>query len=549
MSEKLKWWQETIAYEAYPRSFKDTTGNGTGDIKGIIEKLGYLESLGVGVLWLTPVCKSPMCDNGYDISDYTSIDPSFGTMEDMDELFAKAREHGIRIVMDLVFNHTSDEHPWFIESASSRDNPKSDWYVWRDGVDGKEPSNWRSIFGGSAWRYCPLRDQYCLHTFAPGQPDLNWANPDVRHALYDAARFWLDKGAGGFRIDAITYVKKPDEIRWSEKTDGEDGMISVHDMTANQPGILAYLHEFKREVCSGRDVFTVAEANGVGPDELKYWVGKDGAFDMLFEFSHINLDFVGIELWCKPQDWTISDLKKALRDSQEATRDNGWYPAFFENHDKPRSIDHFLPACPDKKLAAKTLATILLTLRGTPFVYQGEELGYQNASFASLDDYNDISTFGQFQYAKDEGFSDEEAMAAVRRFSRDNARTPMQWDDTPNAGFTSGKPWLGVHEDYRSDNVKAQAKDPDSVLSYYRALATLRKEHRALVDGDWQEIMADDPCVIAYRRANEQETIEIYANLSCNAITLDATGSVLMATGAYETGRLAPYEAVILAKS
>ncbi len=547
----MKWWQKTIVYELYPKSFKDTKGQGTGTIRGIIEKLDYLASLGVGAVWMTPVCRSPMVDNGYDIADYCSVDPSYGTMDDMKELIDEAKKRNIRIVIDLVFNHSSDQNEWFLESKKSKDNPKSDWYIWRDAKeDGSAPTNWRGIFGGSAWTWCEERGQYYLHTFASAQPDLNWANPEVRKALYDAANFWVDLGAGGFRIDAITYVKKPD-VFVDGTPDGDDGMVSVHDMTANQPGILDYLHEFKREVSEGHDIFTVAEANGVKADELKYWVGKDGAFDMLFEFSHINLEFKGIETWCRPDPWKISDLKKALRDSQNATKDNGWYPAFFENHDKPRCVNHYFDENADKKMAAKAMGTLLMTLRGTPFLYQGQELGLENVAWPSIDCYNDISSFGQYEFALSEGFTAEQALACVHEFSRDSARTPMQWDDTPNAGFTCGTPWLPVHEDYREVNVMKQEQDETSVLSWFRTLAKLRAEYPVLAEGSYEEILADHEQIIAYIRKNEEDELCVLINLSNETAAYDPSlceGKEVILNNAetYEKGSLAPLQCVIL---
>ncbi len=510
----MKWWQKTIAYELYPKSFMDTRSQGTGTIEGIIEKLDYLASLGIGAVWITPMYRSPMVDNGYDIADYTSVDPSYGTIDDMKRLIEEAKKRNIRIVLDLVFNHSSDKHPWFLESKKSKDNPKADWYIWRDAKeDGSAPTNWRGIFGGSAWTWCEERQQYYLHTFASQQPDLNWAEPAVRRALYDAANFWVNLGVGGFRIDAITYVRKPDVFE-DGTPDGDDGMISVHDMTANQPGILDYLHEFKKEVSEGHDIFTVAEANGVSADELKYWVGENGAFDMLFEFSHTNLEFKGIETWCRPEPWEISDLKRALRNSQEATKDNGWYPAFFENHDRPRCVNHYFPENADHKAAAKAMGMLMMSLRGTPFLYQGQELGMENVAWPSIDCYNDISSYGQYEFALSEGFSKEEALACVHAFSRDSARTPMQWDDSENAGFTEGKPWLPVNENYRTLNVKAESIDPDSVLSWFRKLAEIRNEHPVLMDGSWNELMADDPDLIAYERKNDNETVTVIINLS-----------------------------------
>ncbi len=517
----MKWWQKTIAYELYPKSFLDTAGQGTGTIRGIIEKLDYLSSLGIGAVWMTPVCRSPMVDNGYDIADYTEIDPSYGTMEDMDELFAKAKEHGIRIVMDLVFNHTSDQNPWFLASKQSRNNPYSDWYIWRDAKeDGSAPTNWRGIFGGSAWTWCEKRQQYYLHTFAVQQPDLNWANPEVRRALYKAANFWIDKGVGGFRVDAITYIRKPDVFE-DGTPDAEDGSVSIHDMTANTPGILDYLHEFKREVADGHDIFTVAEANGVSADELQYWVGQDGAFDMLFEFSHVNLEFKGIETWCRPDPWELKDLKKALVNSQTATKDNGWYPIFFENHDKPRCVDHFFKAGTDPKKAAKVIGMVLYTLRGTPFLFQGQELGLGNVKWPSIDCYNDISSYGQYDFAIQEGFSEAEAIACVHAFSRDSARTPMQWNGEENAGFTKGKPWLPVHDDYAVMNVEAEEKDPDSVLNWYRQLAAIRQEETVLTEGDFSELMKESNEVFAYARSKGDQKAVILANFSDHEVTVD----------------------------
>ena len=546
----MKWWQTKVAYELYPKSFLDTKGQGTGTIRGIIERLDYLASLGIGAVWITPVCRSPMVDNGYDIADYTDIDPSYGTMADMDELFARATERGIRIVIDLVFNHTSDQNPWFLESKKSQDNPYADWYIWRDAKeDGSAPTNWRGIFGGSAWTWCEERKQYYLHTFAVQQPDLNWANPEVRKALYKAANFWIDRGAGGFRVDAITYIRKPDVFH-DGTPDGEDGMVSVHDMTANTPGILDYLHEFKREVSDGHDIFTVAEANGVSADELKYWVGEDGAFDMLFEFSHVNLEFKGIETWCRPDPWTLSDLRTALFNSQEATKDNGWYPAFFENHDKPRCVDHFFPQGTDPVRAAKLMGLLLYTLRGTPFLYQGQELGYSNVRWDDISCYNDISSHGQYEFALGEGFSKEEALACVHAFSRDSARTPMQWDSSENAGFTTGTPWLPVHENYREQNVEAESADPDSVLNWYRKLAVIRRNLPALKEGDFTPLLEDSETILAWQRTCGDHKAVILASFAKEPQSYDerlTEGLHVFVSNVkqHEKGKLQPFEAVL----
>ncbi|MBQ7221601.1 MAG: alpha,alpha-phosphotrehalase [Synergistaceae bacterium] len=515
-----KWWQTGAVYQVYPKSFQDTAGTGTGDIRGIISRLDYLAKLGVNAVWMTPVYPSPMIDNGYDISDYSGINPDFGTMSDFEELVSEAGKKGIKIVMDLVYNHSSNKHAWFLESKSSRDNPKADWYIWRDPKpDGTPPTNWRSIFGGSAWTYCEERGQYYLHTFAVEQPDLNWENPDVRRALYDSARFWLDKGVGGFRIDAITYIKKPAEFL-DGTPDSKEGTVNVHTMTANQPGILDFLHEFKREVVDGRDIFTVGEANGVSPDELPLWVGKDGVFDMLFEFSHVTLPFGDAEIWCYPEEWTLTDLKRAISASQKATANNGWYPAFFENHDQPRSVNHFLPEGADPKKAAKVLGAVLLTMRGTPFIYQGQELGMTNRFWRDIDEINDVQTKGQYDLALKEGFTSEEAMKFIRYFTRDNARTPMQWTSGKNAGFTSGTPWLPVNENYTLINAESEEKDSDSVLNWYRKLLAFRKSSDVLIRGSWREVMSESEEVFGFVRELEGREVITLANFSDKAVKI-----------------------------
>ncbi|MBQ6773219.1 MAG: DUF3459 domain-containing protein [Synergistaceae bacterium] len=528
----LKWWQKKPVYQIYPKSFLDSDKTGTGDIKGITRRLDYLKSLNIGAVWLTPIYPSPMIDNGYDISDYTGINKSFGSMKDFDELIREADKRGIKIIMDLVFNHSSDQHKWFLESKSSRDNPKADWYIWRDSKpDGGVPTNWRSIFGGSAWTWCEQRQQYYLHTFAKEQPDLNWENPEVRQALYDSANFWLSKGVGGFRIDAIVYIKKPAEFI-DGKPDAQDGTINIHNMTANQPGILDFLREFKQNVFAGHDIFTVGEANGVKPEELSLWVGSDGVFDMLFEFSHVNLAFDESETWCRPVEWKLADLKRALTASQNATRNNGWYPAFFENHDQPRCVNHFFPAGVDTDKAAKVIAAILLTLRGTPFIYQGQELGMTNINWDDINIYNDISSHGQYNIALSEGFSPQQAMKFVKYFSRDNARTPMQWTSGKNAGFSSAKTWLPVNENYKRINAEREEKDSDSVLNFYKALMKLRENHNALIAGSYREILSDSEELFAFERELNGEKFITVANFSLKPVRVpdSLTGKIILSS-------------------
>ena len=534
----LEWWKTGAVYQVYPKSFLDTTGTGTGDLQGIVSKLDYLADLGINAVWLTPIYPSPMVDNGYDISDYTSIGEQFGTMSDFDALIREGRKRNIRIVMDLVFNHCSDQHAWFQESRKSRDNPKSDWFIWRD-----SPTNWRSIFGGSAWEYCPERQQYYLHTFAKEQPDLNWENSEVRHALYDAARFWLEKGVGGFRIDAITYIKKP-AVFADGKPDAADGTVNVHTMTANQPGILDFLREFKSEVRDGTDIFTVGEANGVSADELPLWVGDNGVFDMLFEFSHVTLPLGDAEIWCHPVEWKLTDLKRAIRNSQQATSTNGWYPAFFENHDPPRSVNHFFPEGADPVKAAKCLGAILLTMRGTPFIYQGEELGMTNYPWRSIDEIDDIQTRGQYELALTEGFSADEAMKFVRYFTRDNARTPMQWTAGNNAGFTTGVPWLAVNPNYITVNAQSSP-----VLLWYKELLRLRRENPALTAGTWRELLADDENIFAFVREYGGHEVITVVNFSLESVRLpeEIAGRkvILSSENDVEPSELRPLEARI----
>jgi len=545
------WWQQTVVYQIYPKSFADTTGSGTGDLPGIIAKLDYLSDLGVGAVWLTPVYPSPMVDNGYDIADYTGIDPRYGTMADFDRLVAEAKKRGIRIVMDLVFNHSSDKHPWFVLSQKDRTNPKADWYVWRDPKpDGSAPTNWRSIFGGSAWTWCESRKQFYLHTFAPQQPDLNWENPAVRRALFDAALFWLKRGVGGFRVDAVSYVKKP-AVFADGPVDGADGLSDVHAATANQPGLLDFLREFRHEVRDGRDIFTVGEANGVGAEELGDWVGVRGVFDMIFKFSHLNLSFRD-GMWSHPRDLKLIELKRALFDTQRATRGSGWATLFFENHDTPRGVNRFLPKGAPRDKAAKALAAVLLTLRGTPFVFQGQELGLTNLDWPSIDAFDDIQTRGQYDFARKEGFTHTQALKLVSAFSRDNARTPMLWTAGTCAGFTAGKPWLPVHPGFATLNAQTQAAEADSVLNWYKKLIHLRRERTELTLGTCEELLPRSERIFAFARVLDGRRTVTVVNFTGQAAPLSpelTRGCKLILASEHggDESALSPYEARIYA--
>lgn len=547
-AENLKWWQKSIVYQIYPKSFQDTTGNGTGDLNGVTQHLDYLKKLGVGAIWLTPIYPSPQVDNGYDISDYTAIDSIYGTMADFENLVAEGKKRDIKIVMDLVFNHSSDKHEWFLESKSSRTNAKADWYIWRDAKpDGSPPTNWRSFFGGSVWQWCEERQQFYLHSFAIGQPDLNWENPAVRQALFDAANFWLAKGVGGFRIDAIPYIKKPAYI--DGEPDAKDGMVAVHKMTVNTPGILDFLHEFKEKVFAGHDIFTVGEANGVAPADLKYWIGEQGVFDMIFEFSHVILQQKNGEVYCRPTDWKLSELKGAITASQAATKNNGWYPMYFENHDKPRCVNYFFKDA-DTVKAAKVIAAVLLTMRGTPFIFEGQELGMTNVAWNSIDSYNDISSRAQFEFALNEGFSAAQALKFVHFFSRDNARTPMQWNSAKNGGFSAGETWLPVNENFKTINAELEEKKPDSVLAWYRELAKFRAENLELTQGDYQLLLADSEEIFAFSRSLNGKTFITVANFSNKKVSLPqdfiSKKIVLDSESDFDKDFLKPLEARIL---
>lgn len=511
----LKWWQKTIIYQIYPKSFCDSNGDGIGDIPGIISKLDYLQNLGVGAIWLCPIYPSPLVDSGYDISDYCAIAPEYGTMADMENLISEAGKRNIKIVMDLVFNHTSDKHQWFEESRSSKDNTKRSWYIWRDGKpDGSAPTNWRGIFGGPAWTLDEKTGQYYLHTFTAGQPDLNWENPQVRQALYDVCRFWLDKGIGGFRIDAIVYIKKP-AVFEDLPADGPDGLASVVKADSCQEGILDFLYEWKREVFAKYpDIFTVAETDGITAKDFSKWIGKNGAFDMLFDFSHMILGFDGDFSWHKRKPWKLIDIREPFTANQEATKEDGWVANYFENHDHPRCVNYFFPKGTDTELAAKFIATILLTLRGTPFIYEGQELGMTNVKWPSIKMYKDVSSIGQYELALKDGLLPKEAMKGIWENSRDNARSPMTWNNGSHAGFTTGRPWLPLNDKYGSINVESELQDEKSVLNYYKAVIKLRNEHKALIEGDYEELLSYSPGIYAYARTakDKSERIVVIAN-------------------------------------
>ncbi|MDZ5471713.1 alpha-glucosidase [Bacillus sp. 31A1R] len=512
---KKTWWKEAIAYQIYPRSFQDSNGDGIGDLQGIIQRLDYLKDLGIDVIWICPMYKSPNDDNGYDISDYQDIMEDFGNMADFDELLSEVHKRGMKLIIDLVPNHTSDEHQWFIESRSSKDNPKRDWYIWRDGKEGKEPNNWESIFGGSAWEYDEKTDQYFLHVFSTRQPDLNWENPEVRRALYDMVNWWLDKGIDGFRIDAISHIKKRPGFPDMPNPEGKT-YVSSFDMHMNQEGIHKFLKEFKDETYSKYDAMTVGEANGVSVDEAHLWVGEEeGKMDMVFQFEHLDL-------WgTDNKELDIIGLKKVLTRWQKGLEKDGWNALFIENHDKPRVVSTWGNDDQYWKESATSMAAMYFLMQGTPFIYQGQEIGMTNVQFESIDDYDDVAVKNMYRLKREEGISHEEIMEIIWSTSRDNSRTPMQWSNELNAGFSSGAPWMKVNPNYTNINVEKQLKEEDSILSFYKKMIQLKKQNEIFTYGQYDLLLEDHPQIYAYTRTLGEDKVVVITNLNKESATFE----------------------------
>ncbi|WP_054954826.1 glycoside hydrolase family 13 protein [Paenibacillus dakarensis] len=511
-----EWWKEAVVYQIYPKSFQDADGDGMGDIRGIIQRLPYLQQLGVTVVWICPVYKSPMDDGGYDISDYYSVDPMFGSNEDLDELIVQADALGIKIIMDLVINHTSDEHEWFQQALKDPNSKYRDYYIFREGVDGQPPNNWRSYFGNSAWEKVENEDNmYYLHAFTKKQPDLNWENDEVREALYDMVNYWLDKGIGGFRIDAILNIKKRIETKQFEP-DGEDGLAFIGHWILNQPGIEVWLKELNDRTFKPHNSMTVAEAN-VPDERLSEYIGNDGFFSMVFDFSYTDIDVPITGEWFKFSNWTLSDLKKHMYRHQLVSQEKGWGALYLENHDQPRSINKYVPEQDIHDYSKKMLATLFMMMQGTPFIYQGQEIGMTNTQMDSMDDYDDIATHDQYQRALLAGLSEDEAFAATNRRSRDNSRTPMQWDTSKNAGFsTSDKTWMKVNRNYDQINVASQQHEA-SVLHYYKQLIALRREGKyseTIVYGAFLPAETDREELFVYQRVLGDRKLLIVINFS-----------------------------------
>ena len=517
-----KWWHDKVAYQIYPKSFCDTNGDGIGDLRGIISKLDYLKELGVDIIWLSPIYKSPFVDQGYDISDYYAIAEEFGTMEEFDELLAEAKKRDMYLIMDLVVNHCSDKHEWFQKALADPDGPYADYFYFRKGKNGNPPSNYRSYFGGNCWEPVPGSDKYYFHMFAKEQPDLNWENPKLREEIYRMINWWLDKGLAGFRIDAIINIKK--DLAFPDmEPDGDDGLASCWRMVENVEGVDELLEDLKNHTFAKKDAFTVGEVFNIGVEDLPDFIGENGHFSTIFDFSaHMLSD--GEHGWYDAPPISFDAWKKAITDSQMRVQNVGFEANIIENHDEPRGVSRFLPDYAQNADGAKMLGTVSVLLRGIPFIYQGQEIGMQNARFNSVDEFDDISTKDQYRVAREAGLSDAEALAVCSVMSRDNARTPMQWKDAPQAGFTSGTPWLKVNDNYPVINVEKEEGQPDSVLHYYRKLIALRKsgEYRELFTyGKFEPAYENADHVMAYYRILQGRRVLVAANFGTDTTELD----------------------------
>ena len=504
-----QWWHSSVVYQIYPRSFNDSNGDGIGDINGIREKLDYLKELGIDVIWLSPVYKSPNDDNGYDISDYCDIMDEFGTMEDMDNLLKEANERGIKILMDLVVNHTSDEHKWFIEAKKSKDNEYRDYYIWRDPVDGHEPNDLGSTFSGSAWQYDETTGQYYLHLFSKKQPDLNWENENVRNEVYKMMNFWVDKGIGGFRMDVIDLIGKvPDEM-----------------ITGNGPKLHEYLQEMNKAALEGNDLLTVGETWGATPEVAKLYSNPERKeLSMVFQFEHIGLDQIeGKEKW-DLKELELLDLKRVLSKWQTELEGQGWNSLFWNNHDLPRIVSRWGNDKEYRVLSAKMFATLLHGMKGTPYIYQGEELGMTNVKFEDINEYNDIESLNMYKDRLSKGYTHDEIMESIYAKGRDNARTPMQWDSTENAGFTTGTPWIAVNKNYNEINAKQCLQDENSIFHHYRKLIDIRKNNDTIIYGDYNLLCPEDKSIFAYTRELNGDKILVVCNFYDKEVTFSFDG-------------------------
>ncbi len=519
---KRAWWKEAVAYQVYPRSFQDSNNDGIGDLRGLLSRLDYLQDLGIDVIWICPVYQSPNDDNGYDISSYVDIMEEYGTMEDFNRLLDEIHKRKMKLIIDLVINHTSDEHPWFIESRSSKQNDKRNWYIWRDSVNGKEPNNWESIFGGSAWEFDQKTEQYYLHLFSKKQPDLNWENEDVRQSLYTMIKWWLDRGIDGFRVDAISHIKK--DTTFSNMPNPTNlPYVPAWEKYMNVEGILTFLNELKQETFAKYDIMTVAEANGVGIDEIREWVDEnEGKFNMIFQFEHLSLWDANAEI-----QLDIPGLKRVLTNWQKALEGSGWNALFIENHDIARSVSTWGNDQEYWKESATSIAIMYFFMQGTPFIYQGQELGMTNVKFSSIEEYDDVKDKNFYAERIAMGDTHEQVMNIIWSSSRDNARTPMQWSDKANAGFTDGKPWIGVNPNYTEINVEKQKVDPNSILNFYKEMIRLRKENEVFIYGEYNLVLGEHKRIFAYTRTLNNEKVMIVSNLSPQTVNTDEIDGII----------------------
>lgn len=545
------WWKESIIYQIYPRSFKDSTGNGIGDLKGILEKVDYLEELGVDIIWLCPVYDSPNDDNGYDIRDYYSIHPEYGSMEDLDRLLEALHERGMRLIMDLVVNHTSDEHVWFQESRKSEDNPYRDFYFWKKGKDGAAPNNWTSFFSESAWEYDEITDSYYLHLFTKKQPDLNWENPKVREEVCKIMKFWLDKGIDGFRLDVIPLISK--QLDFAD-TDLSSFTEIVEKVYSNGPKVHKYIAETVENVIGKYDVMTVGEGPGISPEVGLKYVGHDrGELSMIFHLDHMFLGF-GPKGKYDPLPYDLQDVIRIFNTWDQAMGDSGWISIFLDNHDFIRMVSRFGNDTDYREESAKLLLNVILTLRGTPCIYQGSEIGMTNVQYQSLDDFDDVEVRNFIKEALAEGRDQEEILDIANRLGRDNARTPMQWDDSLGAGFTTETPWLKINPNHQFINVIAEQNNPAGILAYYKQMIAFRKAHDTFVYGSYEPVEAHNPVLFVYKRVSESETFLVAHNFSDDPQSLptELEGYELAISNyiePHERQRLRPWESKVFLKT
>lgn len=555
---KKKWWHEKVAYQIYPKSFLDTKGNGIGDLRGVINKLDYLKELGVDIIWLSPCYPSPLADQGYDIADYYDIDPRFGTMADMDELLVEAKKRNMYILMDLVINHCSDEHEWFKKAMTDLDSEYVKYFFIEDGVNGNPPNNWRSYFGGSAWERIEGTDKYYLHLFHKKQPDLNWENPKLRDEIYKMINWWLDKGLAGFRVDAIMNISKALPFTsYNYPPDREDGTVICAKMLEDAKNVDNYLHELRLHTFDKHDAFTVGEVFTDRTEDIPIFIGDEGHFSTMFDFNEVGFG-KSDKGWYAAKPITPDDYRNCCFETQARVNDLGYISTIIENHDLPRGASYFLQTCDINDDSKKLLGTMQLMMKGLPFIYQGQEIGMENCDFTGMEEIDDISSIGEYQNALDAGLSKEDAFNAVKKFSRDNARTPMQWDDSDNAGFTTGTPWLMVNPKYKKINVKSQIDDENSVLNYYRKLTALRKNEAykdTIVYGEVVPYLENEHNLMAFYREGEKQTLLVLGNFEkeektvklekkCKTNILSNMKKVEFVNDS--TIKLSPYQCVIL---